>query len=364
VATPPRNSQTKERRIVVRAIEISGRFLWAIALCVAQDATTGPPRITNPDQGRHFEFARAPYQPRAVSALDLSNSNRIQDLIRAGNIYFSLNEAIALAIENGLDVQIARYQIPIAATDVQRAKGGGTLRGVGAVASIPAPGVGGPVSPLLNAAAGGSTPATTVPANVYDLSFLQSSTQSISLDAASGSVPLPSAAGPTIPQFDPLINGSIGFTHMRTPQSSTIETGINVSSGHSFTGNIQLTQGFSTRTQYSLQYNSTSQNTNTTNSSLNPQTSGSVGLTVTQPLLRGFGTAVNRRYITIARIDQKISQLVFRQQIINVIYGASRLYYDLASLSEDLKVKQDTLTAPERSTTTPRLASTKEHSPK
>jgi len=70
------------------------------------------------------------------------------------------------------------------------------LRGVGAVASIPAPGVGGPVSPLVNAAAGGSTPATSVPANVYDLSFLQSSTQSISLDATPGSVPLASGRRP------------------------------------------------------------------------------------------------------------------------------------------------------------------------
>jgi outer membrane protein len=330
---------------VARATELFLRFAMTAVLCAAQNATTGPPEITNPDQGRHFEFARAPYQPRAVSALDTSNSSRIQDLMRAGNIYLSLHDAILLAIENSLDVQVARYQIPIAATDVQRARGGGTLRGVGAVASLPAPGVGGPLSPLVNAAAGGSTPATSVPANVYDLSFLQGSAQSISLDAASGSVPLPSAAGPTIPQFDPLISGSLGFTHMTTPQSSTLETGTNVLSGHSFTGSIQLTQGFSTGTQYSLQYNSSSQNSNTTNSSLNPQTGGSIGLTVTQPLLRGFGTAVNRRYITIARIDQKISQLVFRQQIINMIYGVSRLYYDLASLYEDLKVKQDTFTA-------------------
>jgi len=330
---------------VARGIEKFLQGILCASICAGQGTTSGPPEITNPDHGKMFEFARAPYQTRSVSGLDPNNSSRIQDLMRASNIYLSLGDAIALAIENSLDVQVARYNIPIAETETTRAKGGGTLRGVGAIASILAPGVGGPQSPLVNAAAGGSTPATSVPANVYDLSFLQSSAQSLSLDATLGTVPLASATGPPIPQYDPLITASVGFTQMSTPQSSSLQTGTSVSNGHSFMGSFQLTQGFSTGTTYTLQYNSTSQNTNTTASSLNPQTSGSVGLTITQPLLRGFGVEMNRRWITISKIDQRISQLVFRQQVLNVIYGVSRLYYDLVSLYEDLRVKQDTLTA-------------------
>ena len=101
------------------------------------------------------------------------------------------------------------------------------------------------------------------------------------------------------------------------------------------TGSLTLQQGFSTGTQYSLGYNSNSSSSTSTTNSYNPSTSGNIGLTVTQPLLRGFGIAVNRRYITIAKNDKRITELVFKQQIINLVYGVSRLYYDLAGLYED-----------------------------
>jgi outer membrane protein len=108
-------------------------------------------------------------------------------------------------------------------------------------------------------------------------------------------------------------------------------------------GSLTLQQGFSTGTQYSLGWMNSSQSSNSTQSSLNPTNSGSLGLTVTQPLLRGFGITMNRRFIRIAKNDQKISQMVFRQEVINVIYGVSRLYFDLAGLYEDVHVKRDTL---------------------
>ena len=104
-----------------------------------------------------------------------------------------------------------------------------------------------------------------------------------------------------------------------------------------------LQQGFSTGTQYSIGYTSTLQNSNSTQNNLNSSNNASLGLTVTQPLLRGFGIGMNRRFISIAKNNQKISEMVFRQQVINVIYGISRLYYDLACLYEDVRVKRDTL---------------------
>jgi outer membrane protein len=84
---------------------------------------------------------------------------------------------------------------------------------------------------------------------------------------------------------------------------------------------------------------------NSTNSTYNPYTNGSFGLTVTQPLLRGFGPSVNRRFIRIAKNNEKVSLLLFEQQVITAIYGICRLYFDLAALNEDLRVKQDTLAA-------------------
>jgi outer membrane protein len=50
-----------------------------------------------------------PYQPRYVPPVNVSNSSRLDSLLRAGNLYLSLSDAIALALENNLDVEIERY---------------------------------------------------------------------------------------------------------------------------------------------------------------------------------------------------------------------------------------------------------------
>jgi len=69
---------------------------------------------------------------------------------------------------------------------------------------------------------------------------------------------------------------------------------------------------------------------------------------VTQPLLRGFGIELNRRFIHIAKNDFRISDLVFRQQVIDTVAGIARLYTDLVSLNEDVKVKREALRLSER----------------
>src|SRR5262245_60649699 len=68
--------------------------------------------------------------PRTAPPVNYDNSPRVHELIRAGNLYLSLQDALALAIENNLDIELQRYQLPVANTELQRAKGGGTLRGL------------------------------------------------------------------------------------------------------------------------------------------------------------------------------------------------------------------------------------------
>ena len=69
---------------------------------------------------------------------------------------------------------------------------------------------------------------------------------------------------------------------------------------------------------------------------------------MTQPLVRGFGMSLNRRFIRIAQNEQKITSLLFQQQLIETVYGVIRLYTDLVALSEDVKVKQETVTLAEK----------------
>lgn len=308
----------------------------AILLCLAAAVVSaqgpGP-------SGTWLQWIRAPYEARRIAPFSRANSHRLQELLRGGNLYLSLADAIALAIENNLDVEIARYEMPTANSEVLRAKGGGVLRGIPyTVAEVPA-GVGGPVSPLITGTATGSTPTTSVPSNVSELPAL------VGVEDSLGILPGAFAAGPPIPIYDPTITGSLMWEHQTTPEPTTFGTGTNTLRTNSTTGSLGLQQGFSWGTQYSLNYTTLSESLNSTTSNYNPYTSGSLGLTITQPLLRGFGAAVNRRFIRIAENDQKIGNLVFQQQLINTVYGVSRLYYDLAALADDVQVKRETLTA-------------------
>jgi hypothetical protein len=80
-------------------------------------------------------------------------------LIRDGKLYLSLRDAISLALENNLDLAIARYNLPIANTDILRTKAGGSFRGVntGVVQGTPGGGVGGFGSGAPGAGAGGTS---------------------------------------------------------------------------------------------------------------------------------------------------------------------------------------------------------------
>jgi outer membrane protein TolC len=97
-----------------------------------------------------------------------------------------------------------------------------------------------------------------------------------------------------------------------------------------------------------LAFDNTHQSLNALTTNYNPYTGSSLGLTVTQPLLRGFGPALNHRFIRIAGNDRKITTLLFHQQLIATVYGVIRLYTDFVALYEDVKVKQETVAAAEK----------------
>src|ERR1700694_1826629 len=84
-----------------------------------------------------------PYEAKPVPPVNFQNSQRIFDLMRAGQLYLSLADAIALALENNLDLDVERYLPRIAQTDIERAKGGGLLRGLSLLVTEPPPGIGG-----------------------------------------------------------------------------------------------------------------------------------------------------------------------------------------------------------------------------
>src|SRR5271170_2392111 len=290
-----------------------------------------------------FDWLKNPYVEHPTAPVDLTNSPRMRQLLRSGNIYLSLSDAVALAIENNLDIQLERYELPAADTDVLRTKGGGLPRGL-QYGIFEAPvGVGGPSSPLVTAAATPTITAGSVPTNPSELGALAEQQDNISVLGT-----LPTSIGPAIPQFDPALTGQLTWTHTTTPDTDPLAYGTNALTGSTTNANAAYSQGFGPGTELNVAFNNARNTINSLQSAFSPYTTSNVGFTITQPLLRGFGLAVNRRYIRISKNQQKIAGLLMRQQLIATVYGVVRLYTDLVALYEDVKVKEETLASAEK----------------
>jgi outer membrane protein TolC len=83
------------------------------------------------------------YRSTPVAEPNLANSAHIDNLISEGVLHLSLKDAIELALENNLDLAIARYNIPIAKADILRTQAGGVFRGVNTGVVRNTPGGGG-----------------------------------------------------------------------------------------------------------------------------------------------------------------------------------------------------------------------------
>jgi outer membrane protein TolC len=284
-----------------------------------------------------------PYATRPVAPVDLTNSPRFGQVLRAGNIYLSLSDAIALAIENNLDIELERYNLPAAESELLRAKGGGLLRGLPYnLAEVPV-GVGGPASPLVTASASGTISVGSVPTNPSELGVLAEQQTNLSIQGT-----LPLSSGSVIPQFDPALTAQVNWMHQTTPETNIFTTGSSALKSNTTLANLGYVQGFGPGTQLSVAFDNSRETLNSTRTAYSPFTASSFGFTVTQPLARGFGLAVNRRFIRIAKNERKIADLLLRQQLIATVYGVVRLYTDLVALYEDVKVKEDTLAAAEK----------------
>ena len=266
------------------------------------------------------------YQPTAVAGISWEDSTRIERLMRAGRIYLSLRDAIALALENNLDVENARLNPKLQQANLQRASAGALLRNVNNSISQ------GPSSASLGVLAGAN------------------SLGAVSTGSGSGttggvlsglSVQL---AGSAIPNLDPTLFVNAQFQHQTTPLTSTFTTGTTFLVTSYKNANFGIQQGFLTGTSVTIGMGNTlGYKQNSPNNDFNPVDQGSLSFSITQNLLNGFGVKVNNRAIRIARNQLHISDLTFKQQVIATVNNVVNLYWDLVSFNDGLKVKQQTL---------------------
>ncbi|WP_263411437.1 TolC family protein [Terriglobus tenax] len=323
----------------------AGSVLFSGMACGAQQLPEAPSAARRAGDNGFRGVNRTPWflgQYRAPRMEDTYLKSVDQVPVRDGKLKLTLQDAILMAIKNNFDVEIQRYDLDFAAADLLRARGGGVLRGVSTtVAELPS-GEGGPGAPLLTAI-GGYSPVLQLPSSAADLATTTQSSSDLSILGQS-----PFSSGPALPQFDPSVVTNISLAQQYYPQSNAFATGNNFFSSHTTAGSLTYNQGLSLGTQISASITGSRLNQSSARVNLNPFITGTLSLSITQPLLQGFGPGVNRRFIHIAQNEKNIARDVFEQQLISTVSDTTRLYWDLVSLQEDLKVKQEYMEAAQR----------------
>jgi outer membrane protein len=258
-------------------------------------------------------------QRRQIPTINLVNTDRLQQLVRAGNLYLSGQDVIALALENNLDIEIQRYGPLLYREVTKRAQGGGLLRTVGVGVAQ------GPTSVSLTGVSvngsggGGGTAAVTSQGGIL------------------------TQLGFTAPNLDPALTFSANFAHTTSPQSNTILTGTTALINDSRAYSAAYSQNFNFGMTTALTYSSTHNKFNSLAFTLNPYTLGNLDLQISQNLLQGFGRAVNTKNIRVDKNNEKISDLQFKQQVITTVSAVLNLYWDLVSFNEDLRARRNEL---------------------
>lgn len=299
----------------------SGIAVLCIMLLAAPTAAAQAPTVRK-GSGFMSGFTH-PYTWDEVTPVSFGNSSRLDALVRAGNLYLSLQDAIALALENNLDIQLQRYSPLNAEASLLRAQAGGPLRGVQSNISTT-------TTNALSQITGGSG------------QFNRSFTRSSSGGGSTGGTII-QATGTTIPTLDPsfYVTGSLG--HATSPMTNAFTVGSNYVVSSTRALNYGISKSFLTGTSVDLSWNNTRALSSSTRSDFNPFIDAGATLTISQPLLRGFGIATNSRNIKIARNNSKITDLGFKQQVIATVSAVIAGYWDLVSFAETVRVREQAL---------------------
>jgi outer membrane protein len=293
-----------------------------IAAIVAPPADAQLPSAEKPTGS----FLWRPYKGATTGPISLRNSRRIDSLIRAGTLYLTVQDALALAIENNLNLEVQRYALPTAEWAVERADAGGPIRGLSAGApqvGITDSGVG--VQGALAAAnlgGGGGGGGGSV--------------------GGGGGVIL-QQVGPVVVNFDPSLTSSNGFFHYTYPFANQNGVGVNPLVDSETISTTNLQQGFSNGAVVTVRNYYYQQKENAPGDLLNPALGPYVRIHYSQPLLQYYGQALNTRSIRVARNGRISARETFRGQLLTLVDSVLGLYWNLVSANEELRMRQRSL---------------------
>lgn len=283
----------------------------------AQQQAVAPQRPFRVDLP-HSHMPLSQYRPSDAPPLDLANSPRLESLIRDGKLYISLNDAIALAIENNLDLAYFRYNFPIAQTDIARTKAGGAAQGVNT--SIKQSSTQGGFGGGTSTGGGGSSGSAAA--------------------GAGGIVTSTLGAGTAIASFDPFLTFKGDVDHTTTIPTNPAQTGCSICKQNIIQGQGNYSQNFPLGTGLNVNYLSYRNANNSNYSIINPNLYSNLTVQITQEVLAGFGISTNERYMRIAKKNAQISDLAFRAQVIATVTQVENIYWDLVNAYRDEQIQE------------------------
>jgi outer membrane protein TolC len=292
---------------------------------IAQQAQQIQLQSIGPQQPFHVEMPKShlnplfPYRPSKAPELDLHNSPRLENLIHEGKLYISLQDAIALALENNLDIAYARYYAPLAQTDVLRTKSGSPAQGVNA--SVTQSTQGGFSGSSGGGGGGGASAAA----------------------GAGGIVTSTLGAGANVPSFDPSLTFQGYVDHTVVQEANQFLVGVPTLRDNTIKVLSTYNQSFALGTNVQVNYLGERVTSNSPYNNINPDLYSNFAVQIAQPLLAGFGFSSNERYIRIARRNAQIIDLVFKQQVIATVTQTENIYWDLVDSYQDELIKEQAL---------------------
>src|SRR6516162_6215941 len=265
---------------------------------------------------------------RSVPPANFTNSPLIDRVIRDGKMYISVDDAVALALENNLDIAIQRYNLITADVDILRTSSGAAALGVnaGLVQGTP----GGPTLTATTGTSGGGAGGTSI-----GLAGAGA--------GAAGIVTSTQGEGSVIDNFDPVLTGQIQGQRATTPQSNIIFTGTPKLTQNTNIYNFNYTQGFSTGTLMTVGFQNTRSASNALFNTVNPYVQSTLNFQLRQHVLQGFGFNANQRWIRIARNNRAIMDSAYENQIMTTVSQIQNIYWDLVNAYENVKVQQRAL---------------------
>jgi len=302
-------------RLLTRLVQKAVCIVCSLALLCAEEPTVEPVRPSA------FVAVR-PYLLPDVPPVRLENSGRLANLVRAGMLYLTVQDAIALALENNMDIEVARYNPIVAEWQLERSRAGGALPGV----------------PSSAAQAG----------NVANGQGVVGSQAAAGVSTGGNGGNGPSATNATIAQIgpiaqtlDPIIQENTVFSHVTAPQADTVQSVLPVLISATRNSSFAYQEGFLIGGNVSVTYRDSYLNENAPTDVLNPSSAPSLNFTFQQNFLRGFGVAVNARTIRVSQLNVKASALNFKTQVSNTVNQVLNLYYALSAGYEDIKAKSN-----------------------